>query len=38
MKNNEEQVYDCICKLVPTIDPNKVINGRRKEKTNKGKD
>ena len=24
MKNNEEQVYDCICKLIPNIDANKV--------------
>ena len=24
MNNNEEQVYDCICKLIPNIDANKV--------------
>ena len=24
MKNNEEQVYDCICKLIPKVDPKKV--------------
>ena len=23
MKNNEEQVYDCICKLIPKVDPKK---------------
>ncbi len=24
MKNDEEQVYDCICKLIPKVDPEKV--------------
>jgi hypothetical protein len=24
MKNNKEQVYDCICKVIPNIDPKKV--------------
>ena len=24
MKNNKEEVYQCMCKLVPTIDPDKV--------------
>jgi|TARA_R110000822_G_scaffold210176_1_gene346016 hypothetical protein len=24
MKNNKEQVYDCICKVIPSIDPKKV--------------
>tara|TARA_R100000322_G_scaffold118361_1_gene76473 strand:- start:512 stop:715 length:204 start_codon:yes stop_codon:yes gene_type:complete len=24
MKNKEEQVYDCICKLIPNIDADKV--------------
>jgi|TARA_R110000796_G_scaffold81681_1_gene179734 hypothetical protein len=24
MKNNKEQVYDCICKVIPNIDPEKV--------------
>tara|TARA_R110000851_G_scaffold81195_1_gene178266 strand:- start:72 stop:269 length:198 start_codon:yes stop_codon:yes gene_type:complete len=24
MKNNKEEVYQCMCKLVPTIDPKKV--------------
>jgi len=24
MKNNKEQVYDCICKLIPKVDPKKV--------------
>ena len=24
MKNNKEQVYDCICKVIPSVDSNKV--------------
>jgi len=24
MKNNKEQIYDCICKVIPNIDPKKV--------------
>jgi len=24
MKNNKEQIYDCICKVIPSIDPKKV--------------
>jgi len=24
MKNDKEEVYQCMCKLVPTIDPKKV--------------
>ena len=24
MKNNKEQVYDCICKVIPNVDSNKV--------------
>ena len=24
MKNNKEQVYDCICTVIPSIDPKKV--------------
>jgi len=24
IKNNKEQVYDCICKVIPNIDPEKV--------------
>tara|TARA_R110002126_G_scaffold65975_2_gene167873 strand:- start:977 stop:1177 length:201 start_codon:yes stop_codon:yes gene_type:complete len=24
MKNNKEQVYDCICKVIPNVDPKKV--------------
>jgi len=24
MKNDKEQVYDCICKVIPNIDPKKV--------------
>ena len=23
-KNNEEQIYQCMCKLVPNIDPDKI--------------
>jgi len=24
MKNDKEQVYDCICKVIPNVDPKKV--------------
>ena len=24
MKNNKEQVYDCICKVIPNVDSKKV--------------